>query len=273
MFAAVGLEWVPPELRESRGEIEAAEQRALPRLVELGDIRGDLQMHSNWSDGKTSIREMAEACRDLGYQYMAITDHSRRVTVAGGMDAKKAERQWREIDRVRADLEDIHVFRSMEIDILKDGSLDLDDEHIAQLDIVLVSVHSFMDLPKARQTERIVKAISHPGVHILAHPTGRLINVREPYEVDLEEVLQAAKEHGVAVELNAHPDRLDLSDIHAFRARELGVPVVIDTDAHSPDGLRFMRYGLDQARRGWLEKKDVLNTKTLTRLRKWLKEA
>lgn len=270
VFAAVGLDWVPPELRENRGEIEAAERKALPDLVELDDIRGDLQMHSTWSDGKASIREMAEACRELGYAYMAITDHSRRVTVAGGMDEKKAERQWKEIARVRKEVDGIHIFRSMEVDILKDGSLDLDDEHLEELDIVLVSVHSFMDLTKKQQTARIVKAISHLAVHILAHPTGRMVNVREPYEVDLEEVLHAAKEHGVAVEANAHPERLDLGDIHIHRARELGVPVVIDTDAHSPDGLRFMRYGLDQGRRGWLEKKDVLNTKTLGQLEKWL---
>lgn len=165
------------------------------------------------------------------------------------------------------------MFRSMEVDILADGTLDLDEEHLEQLDIVLVSVHSSMDLSKTRQTERIVRAIRHPGVHILAHPTGRLINVREPYDVDVEAILHAAKENRVAVELNAHPERLDLSDVHVHRARELGVPVVISTDAHSPDGLRFMRYGLDQARRGWLEKKDVLNTKTLRQLRKWLARA
>ena len=247
-----------------------AEKGALPDLIELEDVRGDLQMHSTWSDGKKSIREMAEACRELGYAYMAITDHSKRVTVAGGLDEKRTEKQWREIERVRAEVEGIHVLRSMEVDILKDGSLDLDDEHLEQLDVVLVSVHSFMDLTKKQQTRRIVKAISHPLVHILAHPTGRLINVREPYDLDLDDVLHAAKEHHVAVELNANPERLDLSDVHVFRARELGVPVVISTDAHSPENLCYMRYGVDQARRGWLEKRNVLNTKTLGQLRKWL---
>jgi DNA polymerase (family X) len=273
VFSAVGLDWMPPELRENRGEIEAAEEGVLPELIELDDIRGDLQMHSTWSDGKASIRTMAEACRDLGYAYMAITDHSKRVTVAAGMDEKKAERQWKEIEEARAEVHGIHIFRSMEVDILKDGSLDLDDEHLEQLDIVLVSVHSFMDLTKKQQTDRILKAIRHPHVDILAHPTGRLINVREPYDLDVEEVLYAAKEHRVAVELNAHPERLDLSDIHVHRARELGVPVVINTDAHSPDGLHFMRYGIDQARRGWLETKDVLNTRTLRQLRKWLERS
>jgi DNA polymerase (family 10) len=273
VFDAVGLAWTPPELRENRGEIEAAEKDALPDLVELDDIRGDLQMHSTWSDGKQSIREMAEACRERGYAYMAITDHSKRVTVAGGMDEARAEEQWEEIDRVRAEVDGIDILRSMEVDILLDGSLDLDEEHLERLDVVVVSVHSFMDLPKRQQTRRIVKAIGHPAVHILAHPTGRLVNVREPYDLDLEEVLHAAREHHVAVELNAHPERLDLSDVHVFRARELGVPVVIDTDAHSTDGLRFMRYGVEQARRGWLESKDVLNTKTIRQLRKWLARA
>jgi DNA polymerase (family 10) len=273
VFDAVGLPWIPPELRENRGEIAAAEKGALPILIQPEDIRGDLQMHSTWSDGKSSIREMAEACRKLGYEYLAITDHSRRVTVAGGMDEKRLEKQWKEIDRVRKQVEGIEILRSLEVDILKDGSLDLDDEHLSALDLVVVSVHSFMDLSKRQQTDRIVKAISHPAAHILAHPTGRLINVREPYDMDLEEVLHAAKANGVAVELNAHPERLDLSDIHVFRARELGVPVVINTDAHSPHDLRYMRYGVDQGRRGWLEKKDVLNTKTFKQLKRWLGKA
>lgn len=270
VFQAVDLAWIPPELRENRGELEAAERDDLPDLVELDDVRGDLQMHSTWSDGKNSIREMAEACKQLGYRYMAITDHSKRVSITGGMDEKRVEKQWKEIEKVRAQVPGIHVFRSMEVDILKDGSLDLDDEHLARLDVVLVSVHSYMDLTKKAQTARLVKAVSHPAVHVLAHPTGRRINVREPYDVDLEEVLEAAKEHGVAVELNANPERLDLSDVHVYRARELGVPVVISTDAHNPDSLRYMRYGVDQARRGWLEKRDVLNTRTLGRIRKWL---
>ena len=270
VFDAVGLEWMPPELRENRGEIEAAEKGELPTLVEPDDIRGDLQMHSKWSDGTKSIREMADACRKLGYAYMAITDHSKRVAVTGGMDEERTEAQWEEIEKVRKQVDRVHILRGMEVDILEDGSLDLDDEHLEQLDVVLVSVHAFMGLSRKRQTARIVKAISHPAVHILGHPTGRLVNVREPYDLDLEEVLHAAKEHHVAVELNAHPERLDLSDVQVFRARELGVTVVINTDAHSPGGLRFMRYGVEQARRGWLERKNVLNTKTLAQLRKWL---
>jgi len=270
IYRAVGLAWVPPELRENRGEIDAAGRDELPTLIEPRHVRGDLQMHSTWSDGKGSIREMAEACVGLGYAYMAVTDHSKRVTVAGGMDAKRLEEQWGEIDRVQAELEGIRILRGMEVDILKDGSLDLPDEHLHRLDVVLISVHSFMDLPKRAQTARIVRAMGHPAVHVLAHPTGRLINVREPYDLDVEEVLHAAREMGVAVELNANPERLDLDDVHVSRARELGVPVVISTDAHSTDHLRYMRYGLDQARRGWLERKDVLNTRTVGQLQAWL---
>jgi DNA polymerase (family 10) len=270
VFESVGLAWIPPELRENRGEIEAAQASGLPDLVTPEDIRGDLQMHSTWSDGKESIRSMAGACHDRGYDYMSITDHSQRVAVTRGMDEEKVEEQWKEIAGLRRRLKGIHLFTSMEVDILRDGSLDLDDEHLARLDIVLVSVHSFMDLSRTAQTDRIVKALSHPAVHILGHPTGRRINKRPPYDVDIDEVLKAAREHHVAVELNANPERLDLSDLHALRARELGVPVVISTDAHALKDLEYMRYGVDQARRGWLERRDVLNTKTLKQLQAWL---
>ena len=269
VYEALGLVWMPPELREDRGEIEAAGEDDLPDLVELSDVRGDLQMHSTWSDGKNTIETMARACQERGYEYMAITDHSRRVSVAGGLDEDELEEQWREIDGIEEDLE-IEILRSLEVDILKDGSLDLDDEHLEQLDLVLVSVHSYMDLDEAEQTERIVTAVSHPAVHVLAHPTGRRINERQPYDLDVEAVLEAAREHDVAVELNANPERLDLSDRHAFRARELGVPVVISTDAHSTDNLRYMEYGVAQARRGWLEPDDVLNTRSLSELESWL---
>ena len=269
VYEALGLVWIPPELREDRGEIEAAGEDDLPDLVELSDVRGDLQMHSTWSDGKNTIETMARACQERGYEYMAITDHSRRVSVAGGLDEDELEEQWREIDGIEEDLE-IEILRSLEVDILKDGSLDLDDEHLERLDLVLVSVHSYMDLDAEEQTERIVTAISHPAVHVLAHPTGRRINEREPYDLDVEAVLEAAREHDVAVELNANPERLDLNDRHVFRARELGVPVVISTDAHSTDNLRYMEYGVAQARRGWLEPDDVLNTRSLPELESWL---
>jgi len=270
VFEAVGLAWVEPELRENRGEIEAAADDDLPELITLDDVRGDLQMHSTWSDGKTSIREMAEACRERGYDYLAITDHSEAVTVAGGLDADEVREQWEEIDEIRESLEGIHLFRSLEVDVLKDGSLDLPDDVLAGLDVVLVSVHSYMGLDRDEMTERVVRALAHPEVDILAHPTGRLLNQREPYELDVEAVLEAAAEHGVAVELNANPKRLDLNDRYVRRAKELGVKVVVSTDAHSPTGLDNMRYGVDQARRGWLERGDVLNALSLKELKSWL---
>jgi DNA polymerase (family 10) len=260
MYAAVGLPLIPPELREDRGEIEAAEAGALPHLVTVADIRGDLQMHSTWSDGKLSIAQMLDACAQRGYEYCAMTDHSKTLAMVRGLDAQRLAEQWREMDEVTAGRSDIRLLRSMEVDILRDGSLDLEDELLDRLDLVVVSIHTLLDLPEAQQTRRIVTALSHPGVHVLAHPTGRLINRRSPMAFDLEEVLQCAAEHGVAVELNAQPDRLDLRDTQVARARELGVKVVISTDAHHARELEFMPYGVEQARRAWLEPEHVLNT-------------
>ena len=261
VYAAVGLPWIPPELREDRGEIELAEANALPSLVTLADMRGDLQMHSTWSDGKDSLAVMVDACAARGYEYLAVTDHSRNLAMTGGLDAARLREQWTEMDAVMADRPHIRLLRSMEIDILRDGSLDLEDELIERLDVVLVSVHTLLDLPAAAQTKRILAAIAHPRVHILAHPTGRLINRRDAFAFDLDEVLHAAREHGVAVELNAHPHRLDLKDSHLIRARELGIPVVISTDAHHTRDLDFMRYGVEQARRAGLEPRHILNTR------------
>jgi DNA polymerase (family X) len=267
----VGLAWIPPELREDRGEIQAAQRQKLPALISLSDIRGDLQMHSKWSDGSHTIEEMARACQERGYEYCAITDHSQSTRVAGGLDAKAFQKQWEEIDKVRQRLDGIVLLASVELDILPDGSLDLPDEVLERFDIVMASVHSQMSMKKAAMTKRILKALSHPTVDILAHPTGRQLQKREPYEVDLEEVFQAAKERDVALELNAQPQRLDLNDIYVHRARELGVRIVIDTDAHSVEHLRFMRYGIDQARRGWIERRHVLNTMSWAQFQKWLK--
>ncbi len=270
VFRAVDLPWIDPVLREDRGEIAAADADRLPRLVTTGDIRGDLQMHSTWSDGKSSIREMAEAARERGYEYLSITDHSRAVTVANGLQPERVEEQWLEIERVRDELTGIHLFRSLEIDILRDGSLDMPDRILEGLDVVLVSVHSHMNLPRAEMTERVVRALRHPRVDILAHPTGRLLNRRQPYDIDVETVLETAREKGVAVELNANPHRLDLDDAHVRRAKELGVKVVISTDAHSIPGMDVMSYGVDQARRGWLEPDDVLNCLPLEEFRAWV---
>jgi DNA polymerase (family X) len=270
VFRAVDLAWIPPELREDRGEIQAAQQRKLPHLITLDDIRADLQMHSQWSDGAHTIEEMARACRERGYEYCAITDHSKSTRVAGGLDAAGFRKQWEEIEEVRQRLDGIVLLKGVELDILPDGSLDLPDEVLEQFDIVLIAVHSRLDMPKARMTKRVLKALSHPAVHILAHPTGRQIQKRAPIDIDLEAVFQAAKEHDVALELDAQPQRLDLNDVHLHRARELGVKIAIDTDAHSVDHLRFMQYGIDQARRGWLEKEHIMNTLTWPQFHQWL---
>jgi DNA polymerase (family 10) len=270
VYEALGMEWVSPEMRENRGEVEAARDGSLPRLVTLEDIRGDLQMHSTWSDGKASLEEMAGACRERGYEYLAVTDHSQAMAMVQGLTPERAREQWLEIDTVRDLLPGIEIFRSAEVDILKDGSLDLPDEILEELDLLVVSVHSFMDQDKKPMTDRVLRAIGHPCVDILAHPTGRLLNRRESFDMDVETVLEAAAELDVAVELNANPNRLDLSDVHVHRARELGVKVVISTDAHSPRGLDNMRFGVDQARRAWMEPRDVLNTLALSDFRSWI---
>jgi DNA polymerase (family X) len=265
VYAALDLDWIPAELREDRGEIAAAAERALPKLVEEGDLAGDLQMHSTWSDGKNSIEEMAVACAARGYQYFAITDHSRSLAMVRGLDEQRLRQQWREIDELAGRHPEIRILKGMEVDILADGSLDLSEEGLAGLDLVVVSIHSRFELPPAEQTERILKALAHPRVHVLAHPTGRRIGKRKPIDFDHDAVFTAAAELGVAVEINAQPERLDLSDRLAMRARELGARLVISTDAHSVANLAFMRHGVAQARRAWLEPGDILNTLPLDR--------
>jgi DNA polymerase (family X) len=277
VYRALGLDWIAPELREDRGEIAAAAEGRLPRLVELSDLRGDLHMHSTWSDGTAAIRAMRAACADRGYAYMAITDHSQALRMTGGLDPEKLARQWAELDAIAA--EDAgrpdgdarpRLLRGLEVDILKDGRLDLDDDWLARLDVVIVSVHSHLDLPEARQTERVVRALQHPEVNVLAHPTGRLLGSREGMALDLDAVFEAAAAHGVAVECNASPQRLDLGDVELMRAVAAGCRVVIDTDAHAVAGLGDMRHGVATARRAWLGREHVVNAWTLERLRAFL---
>ncbi|MDT8342033.1 MAG: PHP domain-containing protein, partial [Longimicrobiales bacterium] len=271
VYAAVELPWMEPELREDRGEFEAAARGELPSLVRVEDVRGDLHMHSTWSDGTASILEMARACRDRGYQYMAVTDHSRAVTVAGGLTPERVREQWEEVARVQEEMgEDFRIFRGQEVDILKDGSLDQPDDILEGLDLVVVSVHSFMDMDRDAMTRRVLKALSHPRVDILAHPTGRLLNRREGYDLDVEAVLEVARERDIAVEVNAHPRRLDLNDLNLRRARDLGVRVVVNSDAHSVEGLDVMRFGVDQARRGWLAAGEVVNCLPHRQVSAWL---
>ena len=268
VFHSVRLSWIPPELRENRGEVEAATSGRLPKLVELKDIKGDLQMHTKYSDGQNTLSEMIEACARYGYQYMALTDHSQAVRIAGGLKPDEFKKQFKEIDRLQKRFPEIRVLKSAEVDILADGSLDLEDKILEQMDVVLVSVHSKFNLTKAEMTRRIIRAMRHPRVNILGHPTGRLINQREPYLLDIEEVVRTAKGEGVLLEANAHPERLDLQDYHLQLAKQAGVKIVISTDSHRSSDLNYMRYGVDQARRGWLEKSDVANTLPLNQFLK-----
>jgi len=260
VYAKLDLPYIEPELREMTGEIEAAESGKLPHLITLADIRGDLQMHTTASDGKNSIEEMAEAARELGYEYIALTDHSKAVTVANGLDEKRTLAQIKKIRDAEKSVGGIRLFASSEVDILKNGSLDLSDEVLAQLDLVVVSIHSYMNLERAAMTDRILAALENPNTQILAHPTGRLVLRRDPFDCDMEKVFDACRAHGVAVECNAAPERLDLRDAHLRLAKQRGVKVVISTDAHSTAQLQLMKYGVQTARRGWLEPRDVINT-------------
>jgi DNA polymerase (family 10) len=273
VYATVGLAWIAPEMREDRGEIEAAAAGRLPNLIRQEDLRGDLHMHSTWSDGRNSIEEMVEACAARGYEYMVISDHSKALSMVNGLDAYRLSQQWKEIDEVRARHPEIRVLRSMEVDILGDGSLDLEDEMLAGLDIVLVSLHSRLDLPENQQTERVLRALEHPAVSVFCHPTARIINRRKPVEMDIEVVLRRAAELGVAVELNSSPHRLDLKDTHLKLAKELGCKVMINTDSHRTRELDLMRYGVEQARRAGLEARDVLNTFPFLKLQKALRRS
>jgi len=270
VYASVGLPYIPPELREDQGEIEAARRGELPRLVELTDLQGDLHVHTRATDGRGTLREMAEAARTHGFAYLAITEHSRRVTMAHGLDPARLSKQIDEIDRLNAGLEGIVILKGIEVDILEDGALDLPDSILGRLDLVVGAVHSKFNLPRARQTERILAAMDRPHFTLLAHPSGRLIDSRDPYDIDMLAIVRKARARGVFLELNAHPERLDLTDVHCRMARDEGVLVAINSDAHSANDFDNLGYGIGQARRGWLEKKDVLNTRPLAALRKLL---
>ncbi len=270
LFGKLGLVLMPPELREDHGEIKAAANDRLPDLIEVSDIRGDLHCHTSASDGHDSLEAMAEAAAERGYEYLAITDHSKHVTVAHGLDEGRLRRQIRAIDRLNEKLDGLRLLKSAEVDILEDGSLDLPDKILAELDLTVCAVHYQFGLSRAKQTERILRAMDNPYFTILAHPTGRLLEERAACALDLERVLEGAKERGRIMELNAHPDRLDLDDEACRLAAELGVRIAISTDAHRAGDLGFMRYGVDQARRGWLSAGDVVNTLGLPALSKAL---
>jgi DNA polymerase (family X) len=270
VYQQVGLPYIEPELRENRGEIEAAQQHRLPTLIRREDIQGDLHCHTRATDGHNTLAEMATAAQKLGYRYMAITDHSQHLTAANGMTAKRLRQQMAAIDELNEQFTDFQILKSSECDILEDGSLDLADDVLAELDLVVCAIHYKFDLSRAKQTERIIRAMDNPYVNILAHPTGRLINKRAAYAIDMEKIMRAAQERHCCLEINAQPRRLDLNDLHCKIAKELGIKFVISTDAHTTKDLSNMSYGIDQARRGWISKEDVINTHSLPELRKLL---
>jgi DNA polymerase (family 10) len=260
IYGKLGLDYIPPEMRESQGEIEAAEEHALPTLISEADIRGDVHMHTVATDGRNTIEEMAEAARARGYKYMAITDHSKNLAMANGLDDKRAVEHIQKIRAAAEKTEGMKILAGIEVDILADGALDLSDSVLEQMDVVVASVHSHFQQEPAQMTERLLRAVSNPNTSILGHPTGRLLLRREAYGFDLQAVLKAASQRGVAMELNAFPDRLDLCDVHLRMAKAQRVKMVINTDSHHTSHLENMRYGILQARRAWLTPADVLNT-------------
>lgn len=266
IFKAVGLPLIIPELRKNDGEIEAAEKAKLPISIELKDIKGDLHIHTNASDGTQDLETVVDSAYKDGYKYIAITDHSKTSAITNGLDSKRLLKQFKEIDKLNERYKDFTILKGSEVDILSDGKLDFPDEILAQMDIFPASVHSGFKASQAKMTDRIIKAMSNPHVKILGHPTGRLINRRDPYEVDMDAIIDAAKEYKVALELNAQPLRLDLKDVYLRQAKKKGVKIVIGTDSHHTSQKVYMKYGIYMARRGWLEKKDVLNTRTLKQL-------
>jgi len=271
VYAALGLQYIPPEMREDNGEIEAALQGRLPSIVELKDLRGDLHVHSSWSDGRASVQEMGEAALVLGYEYIAICDHSPSIGIAGGLVPEKLEQKIEAVAAANEALEGITVLMGTEVDIKADGGLDYPDELLARCDVVVASVHMGQQQTERAITGRLISAIENKNVDIIGHPTGRIINQREPYGLDLQAVLEAAARTGTALEINAYPGRLDLNDINARTAKDMGVRMSINTDAHDPKMLLNMKYGVNVARRAWLEKKDLLNAMSLQELMNTLK--
>lgn len=272
VYKALGLAWMPPELRENRGELEAAASGKLPKLVELKDVRGDFHNHSNHTDGSHTLEEMARAAKKRGWEWVALGDHSRSLTVANGMSVDRLKSSFKELDGVRSKVKGIELLRSMEVDILKDGSLDYPDPVLSEIDVVVGSVHSQFSMEEAQMTARIVKAVQNPHLDILGHLSGRLINRRGPYKVDAEAVFKAAAASGAAIELNGQPQRQDLDDVRARRAHELGVTLALDTDAHATSQFEYMEMALITARRAWLTKDDVLNCLGFKELTAWLKD-
>lgn len=270
VFKALGLDWIPPEMREHTGEVEAAEKHEVPNLVEVKDIQGVFHCHTTWSDGNASLEEMAAAAQAEGLHYLGIGDHSQSLNIANGLTPERVKKQQKEIDKLNEGFKNFRLFKGTEVDILQDGTLDFPDEVLATFDYVVASVHMWTNQTQEEMTARIIRALSNPYVTMLGHATGRLLLRRDSYKVDLDAVLQAAAKYKKLIEINAHPQRLDIDWVHCKRAKELGVKLVINPDAHATTEIGLFRYGVDVARRGWLEKKDVFNTQTLTQVRKAL---
>lgn len=270
IYKLLGTDWIPPELRTNHGEIEAAQEHRLPHLIDYGELKGDLQVQTDWTDGANSIKEMAEAAKKEGLEYICITDHTKSLAMTGGLDEVKIKKQWVEIDKAEKEV-GIKILKGAEVNILKDGSLDINDETLVQLDVVGTSVHSHFAMSEKEMTARIIKAMENPNVDIIFHPTGRLIQKRSAYQVDIAELIKAAKKTKTVLEVNAYPERLDLSDEHIRQAVEAGVKISIDSDAHSVSHFKYLELGVAQARRGWAEKKDVINAHGWQEMLKMLK--
>jgi DNA polymerase (family 10) len=271
VYKAVGLPWIPPELREARGEIDLALKGKLPKLLELKDLRGDLHMHTTATDGRAELEEMVSAAKKKGYSYIAITDHSKRVTMAKGLDARRLRQEWKAIDKLAGKVNGITILKGVECDILKDGTMDLPDDVLEEADWVIASIHYDQNQPREQITRRLLKAVQNPHVSAIGHPTGRLIGKRKGIDVDLDTVMKAAADHGCFLELNSQPSRLDLDDVALMAAKDRGIPIVIDTDAHSVEELGFLEFGVYQARRAGLEARHVANTRSLAEFRKLLR--
>ena len=269
VYRSLGMDWIEPELREDRGEIEAAQKGRLLKLVEETEIKGDLHVHSKWSDGTSSIEEIARAALKKSYQYVAICDHSKSLKIAHGLDESRLMEQIEEIDRINEKMKGFQILKGTEVDILSDGKLDLPEIILEKLDIVIGAIHSGFKQDKVKMTKRIIRALENPYIHILAHPSGRLLGARDPYEVEIEALMEAAKKYGKALEINAYFERLDLDDIHCRKAKEMGIRVAIGTDSHHLDQMWMMSLGVAVAKRGWLETKDILNTLSLKEILKW----
>ncbi len=271
IYQALGLSWIEPELRENQGEIEAAKKRKLPKIIGYKDIKGDLHCHSDWDGGENTILEMAQVAKEMGYKYIGIADHTKFLRIEHGLDEKKLSQQRKEIEKLNTKLKNFRILQGCEANILNDGSIDIKDEALKKLDYVVAGVHSSFKMEKANMTERIIKAMKNPNVDIISHPTGRILKRRDEYQIDFDKILRVAKETGTILEINACPERLDLNDKNIRRAKEAGVKMVINTDSHHRDQLRFIEFGIAQARRGWAEKNDIINSQPLEKLLKFFR--